>query len=306
MRSIPIITKNLLIINILVFLATYVIGGASNGIDTQYSLNETLGLHFILAPDFHIYQLFTYMFAHASFTHLFFNMFALWMFGGLVESVFGKNRFLFYYIVCGIGAGLIQEMAQFVQFYLELKSQVPGFTMSQLGVAVSSLGAALNTWTTVGASGAVYGILLAFGMLFPDQRIFIFPIPVPIKAKWFVVIYAAIEVFSAMSNTNSNVAHLAHLGGMIFGLLLIKYWQRHPMASAKIDDVMSLFGNIGKQQFKKNTTNNSSSSTGNADWDYNKQKRDKEREIDEILDKIRRNGYDSLSNEEKKKLLDNK
>ena len=117
MRSIPFATKNLLIINIILFLATVVYGGSELAGETQYRLNDLLGLHFFLAPDFRIYQLFTYMFMHGSFQHLFFNMFALWMFGGIVEETFGRNKFIFFYFVCGIGAGLFQEAAQFGEFY---------------------------------------------------------------------------------------------------------------------------------------------------------------------------------------------
>ena len=189
-------------------------------------LNNVLGLHFFLAPDFHIYQLFTYMFAHGGFSHIFFNMFALWMFGCIVERTWGPKKFLTYYIVCGVGAGLFQELAQFAQFYFIASEQLPHFTLAQTMKVANANAAFLNLWTTVGASGAVYGILLAFGMLYPEERIFIFPLPVPIKAKWFVMGYAAIELFMAYSSTGDGVAHLAHLGGMVFGFFLIRYWRR--------------------------------------------------------------------------------
>src|SRR5574344_2905015 len=183
MRNMPTITKNLLIINVLVFAASYVLG--LRGID----LTEYLGLHFFIASKFHIYQLITYMFMHASFEHIFFNMFALWMFGRVIENVWGPKRFLFYYISCGIGAGLIQELVQFSSYYIQLSN---GAMEIQMG-------------STVGASGAIYGVLLAFGMLFPNERLFIFPLPIPIKAKWFVAGYAVIELFSGLS-INDNVA----------------------------------------------------------------------------------------------------
>ena len=281
MRSIPFATKNLLIINIILFLATVVYGGSELAGETQYRLNDLLGLHFFLAPDFRIYQLFTYMFMHGSFQHLFFNMFALWMFGGIVEETFGRNKFIFFY-----------------------------FSFADIAKVAHNSGNVLNLWTTVGASGAIYGILLAFGMLYPEQRIFIFPIPVPIKAKWFVMIYAGIELFYAMSGTNSNVAHLAHLGGMVFGFILIKYWQRHPASAARVDDVMNLFGNIGKKRFTNSNTRpphqGTSSSTHhtNVDWDYNAKQKQEQKEVDAILDKIRRNGYDSLTKEEKQRLFE--
>ena len=192
MFNIPKITKNLLIINVIVYLATLVMW---RGLD----LNDVFGLHFFLAPDFHFYQFFTYMFMHAGFMHLFLNMFALWMFGCVVENVWGPKKFLFYYMACGVGAGLFQELAQFVQFHVIAAQQVPGIGMFELLQVAEANAEGLNTWTTVGASGAVYGILLAFGMIFPEQRIFIFPFPFPIKAKWFVIIYAGLEVAQALS-----------------------------------------------------------------------------------------------------------
>ena len=222
MGNIPTITKNLLIINVLAFLATLVIQ-SSSGID----LNNILGLHFFRASEFRIYQLVTYMFMHGGFAHLFFNMFALWMFGVVVEGVWGPRKFLFYYIACGIGAGLMQELAQFVEIYLQLNAQAP-LGVGDAFVVMGQLANQLNGLTTVGASGAIYAILLAFGMIFPENKIFIFPIPIPIKAKWFVMGYAALELYQAMAGTGGNVAHLAHLGGMIFGFFMIRYWQRHP------------------------------------------------------------------------------
>lgn len=222
MRNIPTITKNLLIINILAFFAMYVLKGAT-GVD----LNNLLGLHFFMASDFQVYQLVTYMFMHANFEHILFNMFALWMFGCVVENVWGPKKFLFYYIFCGIGAGMLQEIAQFFSVYIELNSQQPMGVFEAFGW-MSKLSHQLNGLTTVGASGAIYSILLAFGMLFPEERIFIFPLPIPIKAKWFVIGYAGIELFSALATPGDHVAHLAHLGGMIFGFFLIRYWRKHP------------------------------------------------------------------------------
>ena len=155
MNNIPTITKNLLIINVAVFVATYLF--RSFGVD----LNNVLGLHFFLAPDFHIYQLFTYMFAHGGFSHIFFNMFALWMFGCIVERTWGPKKFLFYYIVCGVGAGLFQELAQYAQFYLLASENMSNFSIGKTMLVANANASFLNMWTTVGASGAVYGILLA-------------------------------------------------------------------------------------------------------------------------------------------------
>ena len=309
MRNIPTVTKNLLIINVLAYLVGMLFGIHSGG------FNDLFGLHFFLAPDFGLYQLVTYMFMHASLSHLFFNMFALWMFGCIVERTWGARKFLFYYMACGIGAGLLQEMAQFVQFYMLAAENIHGFSVSQIMTVAKASAVGINLWTTVGASGAIYGILLAFGMLYPEERMFIFPLPVPIKAKFFVVGYAAIELFMAFSTSGDGVAHLAHLGGMLFGFLLIRYWRRHPGRG---------YNRVGGRQFfdsmrssweqrthrKADTTNSfghtSTRSNGerNPDWDYNARRRASQEEIDRILDKIRRNGYDSLTRDEKQTLFD--
>ena len=218
----PTVTKNLLIINILFFLGTFV--AKTYGVD----LNFLLGLHYFQSDHFNISQIFTYMFMHGGFSHLFFNMFALWMFGRILETVWGPRKFLIYYLVCGIGAGLVQEIVQFieVQGYLSeayAQAQTYGMTLTK-----DILQQLFNRMpSTVGASGAVYGILLAFGMSFPNEKLFIIPFPFPIKAKFFVIGYAVIELFAAVGNNpNDNVAHFAHLGGMIFGLILILYWRK--------------------------------------------------------------------------------
>lgn len=214
--STPPVTKNIIIINVIVFLATLV--ATNYGID----LSAYLGLHFFLAKDFNVVQLVTYMFMHGGFTHIFFNMFAVWMFGRILEQTWGAKKFLTFYLICGIGAGLVQEAVQYI-YYITVLSEYTGVN---IGASVVPMGTYLNMMTTVGASGAVYGILLAFGMTYPNDKLFIFPLPFPIKAKWFVIGYAVIELWSAISNNPSdNVAHFAHLGGMLFGLILILYWK---------------------------------------------------------------------------------
>lgn len=302
MNNIPTITKNLLIVNVVVFLATYLF--RTIGVD----LNNVLGLHFFLAPDFHIYQLFTYMFAHGGFSHIFFNMFALWMFGCIVERTWGPKKFLTYYIVCGVGAGLFQELAQ---FYLIASEQLSHFTLAQTMKVANANAAFLNLWTTVGASGAVYGILLAFGMLYPEERIFIFPLPVPIKAKWFVMGYAAIELFMAYSSTGDGVAHLAHLGGMVFGFFLIRYWRRHPdirysrrSGQQFFDSMRASWERRTGRKDRGGVFTNSANTRHESDWDYNARRKAEQERMDEILDKIRRNGYESLTREEKQQLFD--
>ena len=303
MRSIPTITKNLLIINILAFLAYYVL--LFRGIN----LNDIFGLHFFLASHFHIYQLITDMFMHGGWDHIFFNMFALWMFGCVMERVWGPKKFLFYYIFCGVGAGVIQEIAQYVELYSILSGQSGvGFTtLISSAWSDAALADSLNAWTTVGASGAIYAILLAFGMTFPNERIFIFTLPIPIKAMWFVMVYVAIELFSALGTSSDNVAHFAHLGGMLFGFLLIRYWQKHPESE--------LYGRSHGRQFfdrwRANWENRKGKSYGaeedvrhKTDWDYNADKKAQEEKIDKILDKIRKNGYGSLTEEEKRFLFE--
>ena len=299
MRSIPTITKNLLIINVLAFLAYYVMSRA--GVD----LNNLLGLHFFMASDFRIYQLFTYMFMHANLTHIFFNMFALWMFGCVIENVWGPKKFLFYYISCGIGAGLMQELVQYIAIYMDLSAN--GLSFSMVNPAM------FNGLTTVGASGAIYGILFAFGMLFPEQRLFIFPLPVPIKAKWFVLIYAGLELFMALQSSGDGVAHFAHLGGMFFGFLLIRYWRRHPDGNSylrggsesPIDKFRSFWEKHSHKKADDLNSQRNNQTSHETDWEYNARKKAEQEEIDRILDKIRRSGYDSLTAEEKRKLFDN-
>ena len=302
MRNIPTITKNLLIINVLMFVATFVF--QRGGID----LNDVLGLHFFMASEFNLYQLLTYMFMHGGLQHIFFNMFALWMFGCVVENVWGPKKFLFYYISCGIGAGLIQELVQYISYFVI--DDLGSYEYVNLNGVSVTVDYYLNQLTTVGASGAIYGILLAFGMLFPEERIFIFPLPVPIKAKWFILAYVAIELFSALGTSGDGVAHFAHLGGMLFGFLMIRYWQKHPGGGG--------YGRSGGQQFFDRLRNNwekrshknagdggaHSHTESDKDWQYNQHKQATQKEIDEILDKIRRSGYDSLTEEEKKKLFD--
>ncbi|MCQ2294958.1 MAG: rhomboid family intramembrane serine protease [Bacteroidales bacterium] len=191
-RILPPVVKNLLIINVICYLATMVL--ESRG---YLMITNLCALNAIPTGRFYIWQPITYMFMHANFEHIFFNMFALWMFGKEIENYWGSRRFLVYYMVCGVGAAICNLL-------------VPGWHL------------------TVGASGAVYGLLLAFGMMFPNDYINLYFI-IPIKAKWFVVGYAAIELFSGLTRMD-GVAHFAHLGGMLFGLLLILYWRKHPFS----------------------------------------------------------------------------
>lgn len=233
MNKIPVVTKNLLAINVIMFLALLVAN--KNGID----LNNILGLHLFMSEEFHPYQLITYMFMHGGFSHLFFNMFALFMFGRTLEYIWGPKRFLIFYVVAGVGAALVQEVVGAVRYYYlaeGIDAEMLSIVMEEGASALregknfiiprlAELNLVLNS-QTVGASGAVYAILLGFGMFFPNESMFIFPLPFPIKAKYFVIGYALIELYMGTVGTPDGVAHFAHLGGMLFGLILILLWRK--------------------------------------------------------------------------------
>ena len=315
MNTIPTITKNLLIINVLCFFASIVF--ATHNID----LNDIFGLHFFMADNFRPWQLFTYMFMHASwdwenggalFSHLFFNMFAVWMFGRIMEQTMGPRRFLIYYIVCGLGAGLMQELVQLAEYwYLGLHNAQKVLT----DTGIKPIAEALNYWNTVGASGAVYGILLAYGMTFPNERMFVFPIPVPVKVKYFVVGFAVIELLSALSQKGDGVAHMAHLGGMLVGLLLLLYWRNGGGNGynrggygnyGSHNNTWNNFRNRFTSMFKKKEPHIDIRYGGryNQEAAYRQQKKQDEEELNRILDKVKKNGYDGLTPEEKKRLFD--
>ena len=255
----------------------------------------------------------TYLFLHANFMHILSNMFGLWMFGCVIENVWGPKKFLFYYISCGIGAGLLQEIAQLGSFYMTITAQDPSVSFGEIFAIGQQLSHQLNAWTTIGASGAVYAVILAFGMSFPNERLFIIPFPFPIKAKWFVLFYVAIEFFSALGSSGDGVAHTAHLGGMLFGFLMIRYWNRHPSSGFDRGRGQQFFENLKRnfeqrqRQHQQNNNNHMHAERGSSkedDREFNARKRQNQEEIDAILDKIRKSGYDSLTKEEKKKLFD--
>lgn len=268
-NTLPTVIKNLLIINILMFIAKHVFM-QSMDID----LDRILGLHFITAPDFKPYQFVTYLFMHGDLQHLFFNMFAVWMFGSVLENVWGQKRFLIYYLVTGFGAGLIQYLV----FYMQIGPVIESVNLVQDNLTIQSFeelvssgsfqskfsrefifqydsfvgeyNAALqespakaislasqflidfkhqylNSHLVIGASGSLFGLLLAFGMMFPNTLLYIYFL-IPLKAKWFVIIYGAIELISGLqANPEDNVAHFAHLGGMLFGFIMIMLWKKN-------------------------------------------------------------------------------
>ena len=218
------VVKNLLILNGLFFLATVSLNNL--GID----LVKILGLHQFQSPDFRPHQLITHLFMHGNFTHLFFNMFALWMFGKILENVWGSKRFLIYYMITGIGAASIHLLISQYQI-ISISNQIPEMVNLAIegrynpSIPISKKLTQLIITPTVGASGAVFGLLLAFGMLFPNALLYLY-FAIPIKAKYFVIGYGLIELYAGISNNPAdNVAHFAHLGGMIFGFFLIKYWK---------------------------------------------------------------------------------
>ena len=230
----PPVVKNLLIINALLFLATIVLYN-SNILD----LTSFLGLHYWQSDDFETWQIISHMFMHGGFFHLFFNMFAVWMFGSQLENLWGSKRFLNYYILTGIGAAFlhfliihlqIQQLENnminnHINLVLEQGNSLLNEGKNYINPEMAKLNKLYNT-PVVGASGALFGLLLAFGMLFPNALLMFLFFPFPIKAKYFVLIYGLVELYYGLENNpNDNIAHFAHLGGMIFGFLIIKYWQ---------------------------------------------------------------------------------
>ncbi len=228
----PAVVKNLIILNVLFFLATYVMQ-ASFGLD----ISKYLALYLPASEHFRPYQFISHMFMHGSLSHIFFNMFALWMFGRALESVWGAKRFFIFYFVTGIGAATMHTLVNFIEFSAVKAQMTPeqidavlreGYIAFEQGKnfvdpLMGKMNQILNI-RTVGASGAVFGVLLGFGMLFPNTRLMLLFPPIPIKAKYFVIFYGVLELFLALSQPGSNIAHFAHLGGMIFGFILIKYW----------------------------------------------------------------------------------
>ncbi|MBQ7531643.1 MAG: rhomboid family intramembrane serine protease [Paludibacteraceae bacterium] len=202
MRNLPVVTKNLLLANVIVWLLDALLQRSGIHLVEWFGLmNWSFSSFANSYGSFHLWQPVTYMFMHANFGHLFCNMFAVLMFGPALEHEWGERRYLIYYFVCGIGAALVQELV----WMTFLPGQVAA---------------------TIGASGAVFGILLAFGWLFPDTPLYLLFIPVPIRARIMVIVYAVIELFAGLASfSGDNVAHFAHLGGMLFGLLLILWWQ---------------------------------------------------------------------------------
>lgn len=210
--GIPPVVKNLIIINVIMYIITAVTGNF---------MYENFSLFYFQSPLFKPYQLVTHMFMHGGFLHIFFNMYTLFIFGSVLERVWGGQKFLFYYFVTGIGAALIHLGVMYIEI-----SSLSGALEAGDFIARTKIQQIMMT-PTVGASGAIYGLLLAYGMLFPNNVMqLIFP-PIALKAKYFVMIFGGLELILGISNTGSNIAHFAHLGGMIFGYFLIIYWKKN-------------------------------------------------------------------------------
>lgn len=239
--SIPPVTRNLMIINALIWLVEV--------ISPQFGLNgiiRHLGLHYVSATYFNPAQILTYMFVHdqGTFFHVFFNMLTLYFFGPALENVWSSKRFFIYYMICGIGAGIVQEVVWALQWngmmdnYINWFAHANGLTLTDATNEVHSLIAAgkpemmaqiasmRNSMVTVGASGAIFGVLLGFAFVFPNVPLYLFFIPVPIKAKYMVAGYAVLEFFFGVTGSMISVAHFAHLGGLLFGLIVVLYWKK--------------------------------------------------------------------------------
>jgi membrane associated rhomboid family serine protease len=217
----PMVIKNLLIINVLVFLAQNTIGKEGG----QFDMYRLFALHTWQSPWFKPWQFVTHMFMHGNLPHIFLNMMALWMFGSVLENVWGPKRFITFYMICGLGAALCHMLILYyeMQPIADVFKQMPPDQQEQL---IDNPLFKLNG-PTVGASGAVFGCLAAFGYLFPNTYIY-WNLLIPVKAKWFVIGYAAVELFSGIRNSaGDNVAHFAHLGGALAGIILVYFWNRN-------------------------------------------------------------------------------
>ena len=220
MANVPTAIKNIIIINVLVMIMTML---------NEDFMYETFSLFYPTSPFFHWWQPVTHMFMHGGFWHLFFNMYTLYIFGSVLERVWGTRKFLVFYFVTGLGAALIHTGVEWIQMQSWLGQAAEGSA-----AALSSIHA-LKMTPTVGASGAIYGVLMGYAMLYPDSVLTLIFAPVSMKAKWFVLIFAAIELLTGVTGTGGGIAHFAHLGGLIFGYLLILYWKRNHTLYSRMD-----------------------------------------------------------------------
>ena len=220
MANVPTAIKNIIIINVLIMIMTSL---------NENFMYETFALFYPTSPFFHWWQPLTHMFMHGGFWHLFFNMYTLYIFGSVLERVWGTKKFLVFYFVTGLGAALIHTGVEWLQMQSYMSQAAEGSS-----AALSAIHMVKMT-PTVGASGAIYGVLMGYAMLYPDSVLtLIFP-PISMKAKWFVLIFAAIELLTGVTGTGGGIAHFAHLGGLIFGFLLIWYWKKKRTLYSRMD-----------------------------------------------------------------------
>lgn len=229
LNSIPPVVKNLIAINVVLWLASVVTPGLFAKWGLNVDLTDILGLHYWGSDKFNPAQLITYSFMHGGLSHIFFNMFALYMFGGVLEQLWGTKRFLFYYLLTGVGAGLVQELCWTIEFHSAITAINSTISSDVINAPalIEQKRLFLNSLITIGASGSVFGLLLAFGWLFPDVRLMMLFVPIPIKARIFVLLYGVAELFLGVAQfSGDNIAHFAHLGGMLFGAILILIWKK--------------------------------------------------------------------------------
>ena len=211
LSSLPTVTKNLIIINVIIFLASLV---------NENFMIGTFALFYPTSMYFHWWQVITHMFMHGGFWHIFFNMYTLLIFGCVVERIIGSKKFLFFYFICGLGAVALHLGVE----YLQMLAYMEGAALGN-SAAIQNIALIKNT-PTVGASGAIYGVLMGYAMLFPESRMTLLFPPVTLSAKWMVAIFAAIELFTGVTGLSAGIAHFAHLGGMLIGWLMILSWRK--------------------------------------------------------------------------------
>ena len=220
LANVPTAVKNIIIINALVMVMTAL---------NKTFMYETFALFYPTSPFFHWWQPVTHMFMHGGFWHLFFNMYTLFIFGTVLERVWGTKKFLVLYFVTGLGAALIHTGVEWIQMQSWLSKAAEGSAAAMNAIHV------LKMTPTVGASGAIYGVLMGYAMLYPDSMLTLLFPPVSLKAKWFVLIFAAIELLTGVTGTGGGIAHFAHLGGLIFGFALIWYWKKNRTLYSRMD-----------------------------------------------------------------------
>ena len=220
LAGMPAAVKNIIIINVIVMLMTSL---------KENFMYETFALFYPTSPFFHWWQPVTHMFMHGGFWHLIFNMYTLSIFGSVLERVWGAKKFLLFYFVTGLGAALVHTGVEWLQVQSWLSQAAEGSTAAMTSIHL------MKMTPTVGASGAIYGVLMGYAMLYPDSMLTLMLPPISLKAKWFVLIFAAIELFTGVTGTGGGIAHFAHLGGLIFGFLLIWYWKKRHTLYSRMD-----------------------------------------------------------------------